>query len=61
MKAYELYEIWTENESGHQELIETTGDRRQALRIAKEAKEPGLIVTIYQETEDGDLEMIEEL
>ena len=61
MKAYELYEIWTENESGHQELIETTGDRRQALRLAKEAKEPGLIVTIYQETEDGDLEMIEEL
>jgi hypothetical protein len=61
VKAYELYEIWTEDESGHQELIETTGDRGQALRIAKEAKAPGLTVTIYQETEDGDLEMIEEL
>lgn len=61
MKAYELYEIWTENESGHQELVETTGDKSQALRIAEKAKEPGITVTIYQETEDGDLEMIEEL
>ena len=61
MKAYELYEIWTEDESGHQELIETTGDKRQALRIAETAKGPGLIVTVYQETDDGDLEMIEEL
>ena len=59
--AYQLYEIWAEDESGHQELIETTGDRRQALRIAKEAKEPGTTVIIYQETEDGDLEKIEEL
>lgn len=61
MKAYELYEIWTEDESGHQELVETTGDRRQALRMAKEAKRPGIIVTVYQETEDGDLELFEEL
>lgn len=59
--AYELYEIWTEDESGHQELIETTGNRRQAVQIAQEAKEPGVTVVIYQETEDGDLEKIEEL
>lgn len=59
--SYQLYEIWAEDESGHQELIETTGDRNQARRIAKEAKEPGVTVIIYQETEDGDLELIEEL
>jgi hypothetical protein len=59
--AYQLYEIWTEDESGHQEFIETTGDHRQALRIAEKAKEPGITVVIYQETEDGDLEKIEEL
>lgn len=59
--AYELYEIWAEDESGHQELIETTGDKRQALRIAEKAKEPGITVVIYQETESGDLKQIEEL
>jgi hypothetical protein len=59
--AYELYEIWAEDESGHQELIETTGNRSQARRIAEKAKEPGVTVIIYQETEDGDLAKIEEL
>jgi hypothetical protein len=59
--AYELYEIWAEDESGHQELIETTGDRRQAFRIAEKTKEPGITVVIYQETESGDLKQIEEL
>ena len=61
MRTFELYEIWSEDANGHQELIETTGDKSQAFRIANEAKTPDVTIIVYQETEDGDLEMIKEL
>ena len=58
---YELYEIWSEDKDGHEELIETTGDRRQALQIAQKSKAPDLTIIVYRETEDGELEEIEVL
>lgn len=52
---FELYEIWAEDEIGHQELIDTTKSRTQAFEIAKLQIELGAIAAIvYQETEDGD-------
>lgn len=59
MRHYTLFEVWTEDEDGHQELVETTADKRLALRIAKESKKPGLTVVVYEETDDGDLQEIE--
>jgi hypothetical protein len=52
---FELYEIWAEDEIGHQELIETTKSRTQALEIAQAQLEIGfLAAVVYQETEEGD-------
>ena len=52
---FELYEIWAEDEVGHQELIETTQSRTQAMEIAQAQLEIGFFVAVvYQETEEGD-------
>lgn len=59
---FELYEIWTEDSHGHQELVDTTSSIVEARRIAKQALDEGAeYVTIYRETDDGDLEVVEEL
>lgn len=58
---FELYEIWSEDESGHQELIDTTRSITEARDIAQLELDTGAFyVTIYRETEDGDLELVEE-
>lgn len=59
---FELYEIWTEDSDGHQELVDTTSSIVEARRIAQLTLDEGAeYVTIYRETEDGDLEVVEEL
>ena len=59
---FELYEIWTEDSHGYEELVDTTSSIIEARRIAKQALDDGSeYVTIYRETEDGDLEVVEEL
>jgi len=55
------YEVWAEDDSGHLELIETTASRKEALAIAeKEHKETSDIITVYEETADGDYEAIKQ-
>jgi len=59
---FELYEIWTEDSDGHQELVDTTSSIVEAKRIAQSALDDGAeYVTIYRETDDGDLEVVEEM
>ena len=59
---FELYEIWTEDSDGHQELVDTTSSIAEARKIAQQALDEGIeYVTIYRETDDGDLEVVEEL
>lgn len=54
--SYELYEVWAEDEEGHEELIETTRSRPQAFKLAEGCLTDGFISSIvYQETDDGDL------
>jgi hypothetical protein len=60
--SFLLYEVWTEDEDGHQELVETTASLTGAKRIAQKALEDGsLAVVIYQETEDGDTREIQRM
>jgi hypothetical protein len=55
------YEVWSEDDSGHQELIETTASKKDALRIAERThKDTNAIVTVYEETTDGDYQLIKE-
>jgi hypothetical protein len=57
--SYLLFEIWAEEEDGHQELIDTTASKTEAVKIAEQAILDGSIeVVVLQETEDGDLEEV---
>jgi hypothetical protein len=57
---FELYEVWAMDEAGHEELVETTSSRKQALEIAEANLGLGYMETIvYQEDENGDLHEIE--
>jgi hypothetical protein len=55
------YEVWAEDDDGRQELVETTASKKEALTVAQRTFNEGLgIVTVYEETTDGDYEMIKE-
>ncbi len=53
--TWELYEVWSEDDIGHQELVETTKSLKEAKVLAEKALDDGgMIAIIYQETGDGD-------
>jgi hypothetical protein len=55
------YEVWAEDDEGHQELIETTASKKDAIRIAERThKDTDMIVTVHEEDADGNYEMIKE-
>ena len=54
MSNWIQYEVWSEDGSGHQELIETTASRKGALQTAEKIhKETNAIVTVYEDSDDG--------
>ena len=56
---WELYEVWTEDDAGQEELIETTNSCKQAFEIAQAQLDLGYIASIvYLENEEGDLEKV---
>ncbi len=60
--TWELYEVWTEDDIGHQELVDTTKSLKEAQTLAEQALSDGaLVAIIYKETEDGDTEEFERL
>ena len=60
--TWEFYEVWAEDEDGHEELIETTQSRTEAVALAKSSLTEDFISTVvYQENEDGDLKVIERI
>lgn len=60
--TWELYEVWTEDEYGHQELVDTTKSYREAETLAQQSLVEGAdTVIIFKETKDGDIEEIERL
>ena len=53
--SYILFEVWEEDEIGHQELIETTASEKEARDIAQELLGQGaLAVVIYKDTDGID-------
>jgi hypothetical protein len=55
---FELYEIWSEDS----DLVDTTSSLVEAKIIALQALDDGAeFVVIYRETEDGELEVVEEV
>jgi hypothetical protein len=51
----EFYEVWARDEDGHEELVETTIVRKQAVELAKKCLEDYIAGIVYQEDENGDL------
>lgn len=56
---YELYEVWGVNDDGHEELLETTASKKEALEIAQNNLEDFGETIIYREDENGDLEEVQ--
>lgn len=60
--TWELYEVWTEDEYGHQELVDTTRSFKEAEILAQQSLTEGsYAVLILKETQDGDIQEIERL
>lgn len=59
--TWELYEVWSDFE-GHEELVDTTKSRKEALALAKKTLNEGADeVWICRETGDGDYEEVDRL
>lgn len=57
---YELYEVWGVDDTGHEELLDTTSSKKQANEIAESGIGLGYLETvIYRENDNGDLEEVE--
>jgi len=55
---FELYEVWAEDS----DLVDTTSSLVEARRIALQALDEGAeFAVIYKETDDGDLEVVEDV
>ncbi len=55
---FELYEVWSEDS----DLVDTTSSLVEARNIAQSALDEGAeFVVIYRETDEGDLEVVEEM
>lgn len=58
--SYTLYEVWAEEDDGHQTLIETTASPTEASKIAEQAVLDGYYAGIvFKEDESGDLIEVE--
>ena len=57
---WELYEVWTIEFDGHEELVDTTNSLKEAQQLARESLTEDIVeVIIYKEDEDGELEEVE--
>ena len=57
---WELYEVWSVDQQGHEALVDTTKSLKEARQLANESVTDDVIeCIIYQEDEDGDLIQIE--
>lgn len=60
--TWELYEVWAQNEDGHDELIDTTKSLKEARQLAKKALGEGFLsASVLRETEDGDFEEVDNI
>jgi hypothetical protein len=59
--SWTQYEVWAELD-GHQELIETTHSRKEAVALAEKTFNDGCdYVEVFEETSDGDYQSVKQL
>jgi hypothetical protein len=49
------YEVWTVDQDGHEELVETTNSVKEARKIAEAALTDSIVECIIYKEEDGEL------
>ena len=49
------YEVWSVDEDGHEEVIETTNSLKEARKIAESALTDEIVECIIYKEEDGEL------
>lgn len=61
--SWELYEVWTVDDDGHESLIDTTQSLKEAQELAKEILEEDDVVeaVIYRTNDIGEPEQIQRL
>jgi len=60
--TWELYEVWSVDEDGHEDLIDTTKSLKEARQIGQaNLTEYYAECIIYRENEEGDLVEIERI
>jgi hypothetical protein len=53
---WELYEVWTVDASGHEQLIDTTKSLKEAKSLAESSLTEDIVeCIIYKEDEEGEL------
>lgn len=57
--TWELYEVWTVNEDGHEELLDTTKSLKEAQAMARNALTDDVVECIIFKEEDGELYEVE--
>jgi len=57
---WELYEVWSVDEDGHEDLIDTTKSIKEARQLARGSLGDGIVeCVIYAENPNGDLVEVE--
>lgn len=49
------YEVWSVDEHGHEELIDTTNSLKEARQLAEESLQDDIVECIIYKEEDGEL------
>ena len=59
---WELYEVWAVDTDGHEDLIDTTKDLKEARRLASDSLDEDVVeCVIYKEGAEGDLVEVERI
>lgn len=58
---WEMYEVWSVDESGHEDLVDTTRSIKEARELAKQALTQGAVEIIIYKEVDEELEEFERL
>jgi len=60
--SWELYEVWAEDNDGHEDLVDTTKSLKEAKSLAKKTLNEGAVeVWINRESADGSFEEVDRL
>ena len=57
--SWAQYEVWSVDEDGHEELIDTTNSLKEAKKLAEESLQDDIVECIIYREEEGELGEVE--